>query len=220
MRDLPQRTVTAIVYAGIVLVAVRGPRELFVLVVAVLAVLAFAELWGLRRAGYANVVLALLVVVGLAALLYLRFVEAAPPLGCGAECMWGPLLMTFVAVWAADVTAYVVGSLAGRRKIAPGISPGKTWEGTLAGFLAATLVVVAWSRPGLGLPAVSVVIALVIGPVSFAGDLLESWVKRRAGVKDSGTLLPGHGGVLDRIDSLVAAAPLVAAGVAILNRMG
>lgn len=220
MRDLPARTLTAIVYGGIVLVAVRGPREIFVVLVAVLAALAIAELVRLRGAGYANAALALLVVVGLGALLYLRFVDAAPPLGCGPECMWGPLLMTFVAVWSADVSAYVVGSIAGRRKIAPLISPGKTWEGTLAGFLAAGLVVMLWSRPGLGLPAASLVIALLIGPIAFAGDLLESWVKRRAGVKDSGTLLPGHGGVLDRIDSLVAAAPLVAATVAILGRMG
>jgi phosphatidate cytidylyltransferase len=125
--------------------------------------------------------------------------------------------MTLVAVWAADVGAYVVGSLIGRRKIAPRISPGKTWEGTIAGFVAAAAVVVLWSRPGLGLPPVSIVIAILIGPIAFAGDLLESWVKRRAGVKDSGTILPGHGGMLDRIDSLVAAAPLVAVSIVLLT---
>jgi phosphatidate cytidylyltransferase len=218
--DLPRRTVTAGVYGAIVLAAVRGPSELFVLLVVVLAALSAVELQGLRRAGVADAVLLLLVVVGLASLVYLRFVPALPPLGCGADCMWGPLLMTIVAVWAADVVAYLVGSTAGRRKIVPRISPGKTWEGTLAGFVAAGLVVVLWSRPGLGLPLLSALIALLIGPAAFAGDVLESWVKRRAGVKDSGTILPGHGGVLDRIDSLVAAAPVVVLLIVALGRMG
>jgi CDP-diglyceride synthetase len=218
--DLPRRTVTAVVYGAIVLAAVRGPNELFVLLVALLAALATVELVRLRRAGFADAALLLLVAIGLAALVYLRFVSAPPPLGCGADCMWGPLLMTIVAVWAADVVAYLVGSTVGRRSIAPRISPGKTWEGTLAGFLAAGVGVVLWSRPGLGVPLVSALIAVLIGPAALAGDLLESWVKRRAGVKDSGTILPGHGGVLDRIDSLVAAAPLVALLIVVLGRMG
>jgi phosphatidate cytidylyltransferase len=218
--DLPRRTVTALVYGAVVLVAVRGPSELFVLLTAVIAALAAVELVRLRPAGFADAALLLLVAVGLAALIYLRFTVAPPPLGCGADCMWGPLLMTIVAVWAADVTAYLVGSTVGRRRIVPRISPGKTWEGTLAGFLAAAVVVILWSRPELGVPLVSLVIAFLIGPVSFAGDLLESWVKRRAGVKDSGTILPGHGGMLDRIDSLVAAAPLVAVAIVFLGRVG
>jgi phosphatidate cytidylyltransferase len=220
MSDLPRRTVTAVVYGAIVLAAVRGPGELFVVLVAVLAALATVELVRLRVAGLPDAALLLLVAIGLAALVYLRFVSAPRPLGCGADCMWGPLLMTIVAVWAADVTAYVVGSAVGRRRIVPRISPGKTWEGTLAGFVAAGAVVILWSRPELGVPVVSAVIAVLIGPAAFAGDLLESWVKRRAGVKDSGTILPGHGGVLDRIDSLVAAAPLVALLIVVLGRMG
>jgi phosphatidate cytidylyltransferase len=220
VRDLPRRTLTAIVYGAVVLAAVRGPGELFVLVVGAIAVLAVVELVRLRRAGLADLLELILVVLGLGALVYLRFVPAPRPLGCGPDCMWGPLLMTIVAVWAADVTAYLVGSTVGRRKIVPRISPGKTWEGTLAGFLAAGLVVILWSRPELGLPPVSVAIAILIGPVAFAGDLVESWVKRRAGVKDSGTILPGHGGMLDRIDSLLAAAPLVAILIVVLGRMG
>ena len=104
----------------------------------------------------------------------------------------------------------VVGSLAGRRKIAPRISPGKTWEGTFGGFGAAALAVLGISALfGLG-RAEAAVAAVTIGPVAFAGDLFESWVKRRAGVKDSGRLFPGHGGMLDRIDSLLTVALLVA----------
>ena len=216
MSDLPRRTATAVVYGVIVLAAVRGPRELFVLLLAVLAALAVIELVGLRRAGVPAVLLAIVVAVGLGSLLYLRYASAPRPLGCGPECMWGPLLMTIVAVWAADVVAYVVGSLVGRRKIVPHVSPGKTWEGTIAGLIAAGAVVILWSQPRLGPPPSSWAIALLIGMAAFGGDLLESWVKRRAGVKDSGRLLPGHGGMLDRIDSLVAAAPLVAAVILFL----
>lgn len=211
---------TAVVYGAIVLAAVRGPSELFVLVVVVIAALATVELVRLRPAGFVSALELLLVAAGLAALVYLRFAPAPPPLGCGSDCMWGPLLMTILAVWTADVVAYVVGSTVGRRRIVPRISPGKTWEGTIAGFVAAGVVVILWSRPGLGVPLVSALIAVLIGPAAFAGDLLESWVKRRAGVKDSGTLLPGHGGILDRIDSLVAAAPLVALLIVFLGRMG
>jgi phosphatidate cytidylyltransferase len=120
------------------------------------------------------------------------------------------LLLAIGATWAADVGGYVVGSLAGRRTIAPRTSPGKKWEGTFGGFGAAALAVLGIAALfGLGRPGAAV-FAVTIGPVAFGGDLLESWVKRRAGVKDSGTLFPGHGGMLDRIDSLLAVAPLVA----------
>ena len=209
MRDLPRRSVTAIVYAAVVLLAVFGPLALFAVVLVVTAALGFAELVGLRRAGIAVLIEAGLLIVGSVSLYFLR------TLGDPS----GSLLITILAVWAADVAAYLVGSAFGKRKIAPTISPGKTWEGTIAGFLAAAAVVLLLMAP-TGIYVWAVLAAVMIGPVAFAGDLFESWLKRRAGVKDSGTLLPGHGGVLDRIDSLLAAAPLVALLIVLTGRMG
>ena len=208
MRDLPQRTLTAFVYAAIVLIGIFAPTPVFVVVLALIGTLALLELIGLRRAGAPIVLEFVLLVTGLASLWFLKEVAAFGYV----------LLMTIAAVWAADVAGYLVGSLVGTRKIVPRISPGKTWEGTLVGFLAAALVVAVANAPFVHLW--WVVTAVLIGPVAFAGDLLESWLKRRAGVKDSGTLLPGHGGLLDRIDSLMAAAPLVAATIIYLGRMG
>ena len=209
MRDLRRRTITAVVYAAVVLVAAFAPPVLFAAVLVVTAALALGELVALRRAGVVAAVEAAVVLVGSLSLYFLRALGEPS----------APLLITIVAVWAADVAAYVVGSSFGRRKIAPAISPGKTWEGTIAGFLAAAAVVLVAVAP-TGIYAWAVLAALTIGPVAFAGDLLESLLKRRAGVKDSGTLLPGHGGVLDRIDSLLAAAPLVAVLIVLTGRMG
>jgi CDP-diglyceride synthetase len=123
------------------------------------------------------------------------------------------VFMALLPTWAADIAAYVIGSLIGRRKLAPRISPGKTWEGTIAGFLAAASAVwfVGTQVFSPALPASLLVpLALTIGPAGLLGDLLESALKRAAGVKDSGTIFPGHGGVLDRIDSLLLVAPVVA----------
>ncbi|RPH65821.1 MAG: phosphatidate cytidylyltransferase [Burkholderiales bacterium] len=129
------------------------------------------------------------------------------------------LLAAMAIVWIADIAAYFVGRAVGRRKLAPTISPGKSWEGAIGGFFAvAAIGLVAASAPGLSqaLPARLVeqwspfgaVLALVaLAGLSIVGDLHESLLKRQAGVKDSGTLLPGHGGVLDRIDALIPTMP-------------
>ena len=116
-------------------------------------------------------------------------------------------LLLFATVWATDIFAYFVGRSLGGPKLAPSISPGKTWTGAVGGVaaaVAATLAVAAWFGPA-GSPVFPFVIALV-SVWSQIGDLFESWVKRRFGVKDSGTMIPGHGGVMDRVDGLVAAA--------------
>ncbi|GIX22607.1 MAG: phosphatidate cytidylyltransferase [Gammaproteobacteria bacterium] len=119
-------------------------------------------------------------------------------------------------VWAADIGAYVCGRAWGRRRLAPAISPGKTWVGFAGGLAAAGLL--AWSGPAwlpASAPARPVLLGLTLlcAAVSVVGDLYISVLKRRAGVKDSGRLLPGHGGLLDRIDSLNAAAPLFYVGL-------
>lgn len=136
-----------------------------------------------------------------------------------ASSFW--FLLAVLPTWAADITAYLVGSKFGRRKLAPKISPGKTWEGTLAGLVAAALAVVAMGAAA-DLPRNIVgVVAVTIGPLGLAGDLIESALKRVAGVKDSGTLLPGHGGILDRLDSLtLASLPVLWAATTSAWRMG
>jgi phosphatidate cytidylyltransferase len=134
--------------------------------------------------------------------------DAATQGWLGTLPVW--LLLALVATWAADVAAYIVGARMGRRKIAPRISPGKTWEGTVAGIAAAAVVVLLIAASAGIKTGPTLLLAVLVGPVGFASDLLESAIKRAAGAKDSGTLLPGHGGVLDRIDSLILVAPAVA----------
>lgn len=120
------------------------------------------------------------------------------------------LIWAFIVTWSTDIGAYFAGRRFGKRKLAPSISPNKTREGLYGGMAAATLFGGAWALyAGLGKP-------LLAFPPLFAiaaqmGDLFESWMKRRAGVKDSGNWLPGHGGVLDRLDGLVPVAVLTAA---------
>ncbi|HSC14856.1 MAG TPA: phosphatidate cytidylyltransferase [Gammaproteobacteria bacterium] len=120
-------------------------------------------------------------------------------------------------VWAADVGAYAFGRLLGRTKLAPAVSPGKTWEGVTGGLVTAGLAA-ALAAPWLELPAVRLVpLAVATALISVLGDLTQSMFKRNVGLKDSGKLLPGHGGVLDRIDSLTAAVPAFVVGLWALN---
>ncbi|HET8749416.1 MAG TPA: phosphatidate cytidylyltransferase [Sphingomicrobium sp.] len=120
------------------------------------------------------------------------------------------LIWTFVVTWATDIGAYFAGRRFGRRKLAPSISPGKTIEGLYGGIAAAALIGGAWAL-ATGLGTALLVLAPVFAVAAQGGDLFESAMKRRAGVKDSGHWLPGHGGVLDRLDGLVPVAVLTAA---------
>ena len=119
------------------------------------------------------------------------------------------LLWVFLVTWATDIGAYFAGRRFGRAKLAPSISPNKTWAGLYGGILAATAIAGLWAvLTGLGKPLL--ILAPVFAASAQAGDLFESWMKRRAGVKDSGNWLPGHGGLLDRLDGLVPVAVLTA----------
>ncbi len=127
----------------------------------------------------------------------------------------GPQLVLFLLllVWTVDIGAFFVGRSLGRLKLAPRVSPAKTWEGVLGGLAAAAAVaaVGAW---WFDLPRVAFLsLCLAAALISIVGDLTESMFKRHAGLKDSGSVFPGHGGVLDRIDSLTAAAPLFLLGL-------
>ncbi len=112
-------------------------------------------------------------------------------------------LSTFALVWVGDIAAYLVGSAFGRNRLVPRVSPSKTWEGSLAG-LAATMAVGALVAPWFAISALAgLALGFATGVLAQAGDLFESSLKRHAHLKDSGTFLPGHGGVLDRIDALL-----------------
>lgn len=128
------------------------------------------------------------------------------------------VLALLVIVWAADILAYFTGKQFGKTKLAPSISPGKTWEGVGGALLGAGVygaVACAFLKPDWGW-ALAAGLTIVIAAMSVLGDLLISLLKRQANVKDSGMLIPGHGGVLDRFDSTLAAAPVSVAGISLL----
>ncbi len=123
------------------------------------------------------------------------------------------VFLALFATFASDTAAFFVGRALGRHKLAPAISPGKTWEGTIAGFLGAIIVSLLFTLPScLNLPlgyGQAILLGFLISLFGQIGDLVESSFKRNMGVKDSGSLLPGHGGFLDRIDSVVFAGVVV-----------
>jgi phosphatidate cytidylyltransferase len=118
-------------------------------------------------------------------------------------------LILIVTIWINDTVAYLVGSLIGRRPLSP-ISPNKTWEGTIAGILISVLLVTKIMGQYIPLNERSILLISMVAAIAGTfGDLLESKLKRLAGVKDSGTMMPGHGGFLDRFDSILLATPFV-----------
>ncbi len=148
---------------------------------------------------------ALGVVYATLALISLLWLRHAPATGLGATAL------LLGAVWATDIGAYLAGRWVGGKRLAPAISPGKTWAGAIGGLLAALATGLLLARLA-GFPLLlAAFLAALLSIAAQAGDLLESAVKRRCGVKDSGRLIPGHGGLLDRVDGILAAAPVLAA---------
>jgi len=203
--DLTKRVISALVLAPIALVCVWAGGTIFVALVAIVGI-GLAIEWislcrrsrspTMRVAGIGYVLLA-----G-AALVWLR----RDPATGRAD-----VLFLLLVVWACDIGAYLVGRQVGGPRLAPRISPGKTWSGAVGGLLAAVAVgvlAVQFITNGAGWPAV--LVAGVLGIVAQGGDLLESFVKRQLEVKDSSHLIPGHGGLLDRLDGVLAAAPVAA----------
>ncbi|MGC8778420.1 MAG: phosphatidate cytidylyltransferase, partial [Candidatus Caldatribacteriaceae bacterium] len=128
----------------------------------------------------------------------------------GIEYSRFSLLFFVLLVWINDIFAYLIGTRWGRHKVAPTVSPKKSWEGLAGGVLTTTVLSIIMGRFWLGLsPWMSALAGCSIAFLSFAGDLFESALKRKTGVKDSGRFLPGHGGVLDRFDSFFTVGPLV-----------
>jgi phosphatidate cytidylyltransferase len=202
MNELLVRIVSGLIMIAIALAAAFEGGDFLALLVAAVATAMFWEWWILTRAWgprwtVGGFVYALLPAI---ALLWIRERDVH-----GLDL----LLWVFIVTWATDIGAYFVGKAIGRQKLAPSISPGKTVEGLIGGVLAAGLLGGAWVLyEGLS------PILLAFGPLfalaAQAGDLFESWIKRKAGVKDSGHWLPGHGGLLDRLDGLVPVAVLTA----------
>jgi phosphatidate cytidylyltransferase len=203
VNELLVRTVTGVFLIAVALAAAAIGGNVFAYFVAAVATAMFYEWtrlvrgwgagWYLAGFGYA--------LIPAVSLLWIRERDAH-----GLEL----LLWTFIVTWSTDIGAYFVGRKFGRRKLAPSISPGKTLEGLYGGIAAAALVGGVWVfATGLGVPLL--VLAPIFALAAQAGDLFESGLKRRAGVKDSGSWLPGHGGVLDRLDGLAPVAVLTAA---------
>ncbi|MFC7477393.1 phosphatidate cytidylyltransferase [Dankookia sp. GCM10030260] len=151
--------------------------------------------------------------IGLAgiALIYLRGDTAAGR---------GNVLFLFLVVWASDIGAYLAGRRFGGPKLAPAVSPNKTWSGAIGGLVSAVVVgllaAAVMAPEGLVLGRV-VLVAAILAVLAQLGDLFESWLKRRFNVKDSSALIPGHGGLLDRLDAILAAAPAAALLAALLG---
>lgn len=199
-RDLRHRALATLVLVPLALAAVWIGGILFYLVAAALALGLGHEWVRMCRGQPAWVIGGILwIVVGFGALLALR---ADPAVGRQN------LLFVLAIVWATDIGAYLVGRLVGGPKLAPRISPGKTWSGAAGALVAALLVGLVVSGPAAFERAALVAAGLSL--IGQAGDLAESAAKRHFGVKDSGNLIPGHGGLLDRLDAALAAIPAAA----------
>jgi len=201
--ELLVRTLTGVVLIAIALVAAVVGGNVFAYFVAAIATAMFFE-WTRLVKGWGPGWYALGFVYAVLPAISLLWIRERDVHGLEL------LLWTLLVTWSTDIGSYFAGRRFGRRKLAPAISPGKTVEGLYGGIAAATLIGAAWVLAnGLGMPLL--LLAPIFAVAAQGGDLFESGMKRRAGVKDSGAWLPGHGGVLDRLDGLVPVAVLTAA---------
>ena len=194
----------AVLGAGAATVAGALPAGFVLLLLGAIAALGRA---GARPGASAGWLAFGVVYVGLAgmALLLLR--------GAPDSAGRGNVLFLFLVVWASDIGAYLAGRSLGGPKLAPAVSPNKTWSGAGGGLLSAVAagLAAAYVMEGAGgLTGRAALVAALLGLLTQAGDLFESWIKRRFQVKDSSSLIPGHGGLLDRLDGVLAAAPATA----------
>lgn len=199
LSSLQQRLITAVILGGAFLAVILAGGWIFAIVVLIAGGLAYQEFWPLainKKEKYMGIPYILIPIL---CLIWLRDVG------------YVPVLMIVLTVILTDTGAYFTGRTIGGLKLAPKISPNKTWSGLFGGIVA--------SAVGMGLIASIygyaptsqyVILGGALAVIAQAGDLFESYLKRRAGVKDSGTIIPGHGGILDRVDGLLTAIPCFA----------
>lgn len=202
MSNLLIRSLAAIALIALAIAAVFKGGYFFAVLVAAGATAVFYEWTRITRGWGASWYVGgfLYALVAALALLWIR--DRAE--GGIALVMW-----VFLIVWATDTGAYFAGRAIGGPKLSPAISPNKTWAGFYGGVAAATVIGTAWVYL-TGLAVLFLLLAPLFSVAAQGGDLFESWMKRRAGLKDSGSLLPGHGGVFDRLDGLLPVAILTA----------
>lgn len=208
MNELLTRTVVGVILIVVALASALLGGTVFAVLVALIATIMYVEWsrmvgnWGLEWKVYGFFYCLLPAV----ALLWIRERAEYEGIGSGFDL----LIWVFLVVWATDIGAYFAGRAIGGPKLAPAISPSKTIAGLVGGVASAAMLAGAWAS-FVNLPGLLFWLAAPFGVIAQLGDLFESGLKRRAGVKDSGTWLPGHGGLLDRLDGLVPVAVLTAA---------
>jgi phosphatidate cytidylyltransferase len=207
---LKTRALSSAILAGVVLAALWQGGWLFTLLVMIAAMIMVKEwnaltehdspLWRVAGLFYAA--------IPCASLIWLRELRLESDPQAGIHLV----LYLMLAIWATDIGAYFTGKKLGRHKLAPSISPGKTWEGLGGGIIAAGITggLAHYFSPFPTTLASSIVLAMILAILAQMGDLFESWMKRRVDVKDSGSLIPGHGGLLDRVDGFTLTTPIFA----------
>ncbi len=204
MSNLLKRTISGTVFLAVMLAGLLINQWLFGVLLTLIAIGMFYEYLRIPESSRTHRIIGIIyILLGLVSLNALAFLKGT----------WSgiPLLCVFIMIWGTDVGAYCIGSTLGKKmgskKLAPEISPNKTWAGFWGGLVCCVAAAVIMSLTGLlELPLIAaVILAILVNICGVFGDLIESMWKRRVGIKDSGTIIPGHGGILDRFDSTLFA---------------